>query len=223
MSSPRGALGAKRYKDARDRGVVRVSALAVALGMGAAVFSMPATAAADTNGSSGSLVSNSPSSSKSKATGYVGPRLSIRSAIRAIREATGGKSGLFPGIRGTGGSSGADGSSPRMVWTIVGLQPQTALPGDGGGVTNTPNGVNSQPVNNSGPTPAPIPAPTPVPIPAPISGTPIDPYSGWTRPGNLVIPATGGPPVVAASFAPPGAPFVAANGQLVIPGAPAIG
>lgn len=208
MISPRDAFGTKGFEGATNRGlVVCLRALAVVLGVGAAAVSTPAIAAADTNGSSSSSGSISPSSSNSKAIKRGGPRVSIRSTIRTIREATGGKSGLLGGIWGTRGSGGADGSSPRVVWTIVEREPDTALPGDGGGVTNTPNGLNSHPVN----------------IVDPISAPAFDPYIGWTKPGNLVIPATGGPPVVAASFAPPGAPFVAANGQLVIPGAPAIG
>lgn len=46
---------------------------------------------------------------------------------------------------------------------------------------------------------------------------------GWTEPGNLVIPATGGAPEVAAAPAPPGAPVVTADGGLVIPAGPPIG
>ena len=51
-----------------------------------------------------------------------------------------------------------------------------------------------------------------------------DPMAGWTQPGDLVIPAGGGPPVVAAAPAPPGAPVVSAGGGMpVIPAAPPIG
>lgn len=43
------------------------------------------------------------------------------------------------------------------------------------------------------------------------------------QPGNLVIPADGGPPQVAAAPGPLGGPVVTAGGGLVIPGAPPIG
>lgn len=49
-----------------------------------------------------------------------------------------------------------------------------------------------------------------------------NPQAGWTQPGDLVIPATGGPPQVAVAPAPPGAPVVTGGGGLVIPGAPPI-
>lgn len=53
---------------------------------------------------------------------------------------------------------------------------------------------------------------------------PSDPQSGWTQPGDLVIPASGGPPQVAVAPAPPGAPVVTgAGGAPVVPGAPPIG
>lgn len=47
--------------------------------------------------------------------------------------------------------------------------------------------------------------------------------SGGVQPGNLVIPATGGPPEVAVAPAPAGAPVVTAGGGLVIPAGPPIG
>ncbi len=47
--------------------------------------------------------------------------------------------------------------------------------------------------------------------------------SGGFQPGNLVIPADGGPPQVAAAPAPDGGPVVTAGGDVVIPGAPPIG
>lgn len=51
-----------------------------------------------------------------------------------------------------------------------------------------------------------------------------DPTAGWTMPGDLVIPASGGPPEVAAAPAPPGAPVVTADGGMpVVPAGPPIG
>lgn len=51
-----------------------------------------------------------------------------------------------------------------------------------------------------------------------------NPTAGWTMPGDLVIPAGGGPPEVAAAPAPPGAPVVTADGgEPVVPAAPPIG
>lgn len=51
-----------------------------------------------------------------------------------------------------------------------------------------------------------------------------DPSDDWTQPGDLVIPADGGPPVVAAAPAAPGAPVVPADGGMpVIPAGPPIG
>jgi len=50
-----------------------------------------------------------------------------------------------------------------------------------------------------------------------------DEMGGGVQAGDLVIPADGGPPVVAAAPAPAGAPVIPADGgPLVIPGAPAI-
>ncbi|MDA0253022.1 MAG: hypothetical protein O3B27_11055 [Actinomycetota bacterium] len=47
--------------------------------------------------------------------------------------------------------------------------------------------------------------------------------SGGFQPGDLVLPATGGPPQVAVAPAPDGGPVVTAGGDVVIPGAPPIG
>ncbi len=46
---------------------------------------------------------------------------------------------------------------------------------------------------------------------------------GGFEPGNLVIPATGGPPQVVVAPGPFGGPVVTAGGDVVIPGAPPIG
>ncbi|MCB1263671.1 MAG: hypothetical protein KDB56_03605 [Mycobacterium sp.] len=46
---------------------------------------------------------------------------------------------------------------------------------------------------------------------------------GGFQPGDLVLPATGGPPQVAVAPAPAGGPVVTAGGGVVIPGAPPIG
>lgn len=46
---------------------------------------------------------------------------------------------------------------------------------------------------------------------------------GGFQPGDLVLPATGGPPQVAVAPAPAGGPVVTAGGDVVIPGAPPIG
>ncbi|MCX2932812.1 hypothetical protein ORI20_21295 [Mycobacterium sp. CVI_P3] len=49
-------------------------------------------------------------------------------------------------------------------------------------------------------------------------------HDDWTQPGDLVIPAGGGPPQVAVAPAPPGAPVVTAGGGApVIPAGPPIG
>ncbi len=55
------------------------------------------------------------------------------------------------------------------------------------------------------------------------NASPLCPQAGWTQPGDLVIPATGGPPQVAVAPAPPGAPVVTAEGgDPIIPAAPPI-
>ena len=46
-----------------------------------------------------------------------------------------------------------------------------------------------------------------------------DPQAGWTQPGDLVLPATGGPPIIAGGPAAPGMPVLpATGGPLVVPG-----
>ena len=108
----------------------------------------------------------------------------------------GGRGGLLWGLRG------ADGPVVPSAWD----QPDTVVPEDGESPTDTTSGEDPQA--------APVVDPyTPV----------VDPYKGWTKPGSLVIPAGGGPPVVSAGLFPPGAPVVTAGGRLVIPGAPPIG
>lgn len=47
--------------------------------------------------------------------------------------------------------------------------------------------------------------------------------NGGFEPGNLVIPATGGPPQVVVAPGPIGGPVVTAGGDVVVPGAPPIG
>lgn len=47
--------------------------------------------------------------------------------------------------------------------------------------------------------------------------------SGGIQPGDVVIPAGGGPPQVAVAPAPDGGPVVTAGGDVVIPAAPPIG
>ena len=100
------------------------------------------------------------------------------------------------------GLRGADGPVVPSAWD----QPDTVVSEGGESPTDTPSGEDPQA--------APVVDPyTPV----------VDPYKGWTKPGSLVIPAGGGPPVVSAGLFPPGAPVVTAGGGLVIPGAPPIG
>lgn len=126
---------------------------------------------------------------------------------------TGGRGGLLWGARG---ASGADGPPFVVVWTW----PDRVVPEDAESLPDSPSVGGPHPVvtpENGG-------SPTDTPSGEnPPSATFTDPYKGWTKPGNLVIPATGGPPVVAAGFAPPGAPVVTADGRLVIPAAPPIG
>lgn len=135
--------------------------------------------------------------------------------------AVSGVPGAWGGFGGRGGllwgKRGPDGANEWSSWVFdpypdpliqegdgsasggVEPQPEAGAPGDGGSPADTPIVVNPQPVGY------------------------IDPYAGWTKPGNLVIPAGGGPPVVAVGFAPPGAPVVTAGGGLVIPAGPPIG
>lgn len=47
--------------------------------------------------------------------------------------------------------------------------------------------------------------------------------SGGFQPGDLVLPAGGGPPQVAVAPAPSGGPVITAGGGVVIPAAPPIG
>lgn len=47
--------------------------------------------------------------------------------------------------------------------------------------------------------------------------------NGGFQPGDLVIPAGGGPPEVVVAPAPDGGPVITAGGDIVIPGAPPIG
>lgn len=60
--------------------------------------------------------------------------------------------------------------------------------------------------------------------PAAPGAPPAAPGAGGFQPGDLVIPAGGGPPQVAVAPAPPGAPVITAGGgPPVVPAAPPIG
>lgn len=50
-----------------------------------------------------------------------------------------------------------------------------------------------------------------------------NPQAGWTQPGDLVLPAAGGPPQVAVAPAPPMMPVPTTGGGVVIPAGPPIG
>lgn len=121
-----------------------------------------------------------------------------------------GASGFLGSFGGKGGRGGLiwgeDGPNGENGWSSVVLEPfPDTAPQEGDGSTSG---------DGESPTDAPA-------DPRPDTNT--DPYAGWTKPGNLVIPATGGPPVVAVSYAAPGAPVLTADGRLVIPAGPPIG
>ena len=121
-----------------------------------------------------------------------------------------GASGFLGSFGGKGGRGGLiwgeDGPNGDNGWSsvVIELFPDT-VPQEGDGSTSG---------DGESTTEAPV---------EPQPDTKPDPYAGWTKPGNLVIPASGGPPVVAVSYAPPGAPVITADGRLVIPAGPAIG
>lgn len=139
---------------------------------------------------------------------------------------SGGSAGLF-GNGGAGGAGllwGGDGGRGGLIWgrrgpsgtsvawsSVFESQPDTVAPEDSGSSTDAV---------------APGDGASSTDTPAETSSTPPsfpDPFKGWTKPGSLVIPASGGPPVVSAGLFPPGAPVVSAGGGLVIPAGPAIG